>query len=158
MNVSDLVHHDDASDSAHNNTYVTFDLYLNGLVQDLQRTRDALNTQLFDAQLYAYGGVMFEVAITNVSRLRDTVSIESSVLHLRDMEMGPMKISHVEHRPPVADQHDAVADTDALIEEVVTGGGVGSGAGDTRGTARRVQETNLGRVIVKGEQWRTVRL
>ena len=31
-------------------------------------------------------------------------------------------------------------------------------ADGTRGAAQRIQETNLGRVIVKGEGWRTVRL
>ena len=47
------------------------------IIKELQRTRDSLSTKLFDAQLYAYGGVMFELAITNLRAQRDAVSIEA---------------------------------------------------------------------------------
>ena len=37
------------------------------IIKELQRTRDSLSTQLFDSQLYAFGGVTFELAITNLA-------------------------------------------------------------------------------------------
>ena len=116
--------------------------------------------------LPAYGGVTFELAIANLAHQRDAVSIETSVMHLHTMDMGPVKVSHVEHRPSANNSGSAVEqDADALIAEVETkgggiigGGGGGGGGVEASDAVHKVQETNLGRVIMMGDQWRTVPL
>lgn len=103
----------------------------------------------------------FELAITNLAHQRDAVSIETSVMHLRTMDMGPVKISHVEHRPPANNSGSAIdQDADALIADVEKEGSSGGGGTsiEASDTSQKIQETNLGRVIMKGDQWRTVRL